>query len=103
MEAPAGINLGPQEEKRAAEEATRAFLSSIVTAVQTPLAPKNTKRRAPAPSATPTILRRSNCIARTESISNVRPSKCGEALIMRKLGLVPTNAEITKEAQDDYE
>lgn len=90
-------------EKQAAEEATKAFIATVAKAVQTPLAATTGRRRqAPAP-VTPTILRRSHIIARNECTSTVRPSKRGEVLLIRKLGIAPADTPISKENQEAYE
>lgn len=99
---------GPQQDqpsnKQAAEAATRAFLMAVTKSIQTPLAAKTTRRtKGPAPTPTPTILRRSRRIAANDSTPNVRPSKKGEVLLMRKLGVLPPHAPAIKELQNAYE
>lgn len=48
------------------------------------------------------ILRWSRRIATTDNMSNVRPSKKSEVLLMRKLGLIAPSALATTEAQQAY-
>lgn len=54
------------------------------------------------PKSTSSILRQSRQITEIDEVCNVRPSKKGEVLLMKKLGIVPPCAPNTKESQEAY-
>lgn len=82
--------------------ATRTFITSISNVLQTSLAPKIKKKQVTVTSPTPTILRWSRRLAKTDALPNVRSSKKGEVQLMCKLGVIALSALITAEAQKAY-
>lgn len=96
--------------KAAALEATKAFFASVAQAIQTPLAPKGVRRRQPAQARSTaraaknvdTNLRRSGRLAQG-NLNTVRPSKRGEVLMMRKMGILKEGELVTDEAKRAYE
>lgn len=91
-----------QPSKEEAIAKARGFISLVARAPQTPLVPKTKERTTAAPAPTPTVIRRSRRLAKIETTCNVRPSKKGEVLLMRKLGFASADMPITREAQDMY-
>lgn len=83
--------------------ATQAFITSMSEALCSPLVSKPRARQAVAAAATPTpSSRRSTRIAKLHGTSTVRPSKRGEALMMRKLGVLPQTGLVTQEERKAY-
>lgn len=94
--------LGDTEDdgKLAAAVATRAFLEKVAVGVSTPLAskPAHPQPQAPTTIASSSAPRRSKHIAKNESSSTVRPSKKGEVLLMRKMGILAPNEPVSEAA-----
>lgn len=76
-----------------AKEMARAFIASLSTAIQNPLAPKIRKKI----PVTPEPIRRSTRIAQSKGPA-VRPSKKGEVLLMKKLGVIESVDQVNTEA-----
>ncbi|KAG2590488.1 hypothetical protein PVAP13_5NG059740 [Panicum virgatum] len=80
--------------------ATTDFISSMRRALQAPLAQKTSARHSSTPASLLKAQRRSSRIANQNSA--VRPSKRGEAVLMRKLGVLPDGHQVTDEARNKY-
>nr|XP_034579445.1 skin secretory protein xP2-like isoform X1 [Setaria viridis] len=79
---------------------TTAFLSSIRLALQEPLISRPPVQGTPNPVPAP---RRSGRLASRTVNALVRPSKKGEILAMRKLGIISREEELHQEAAKDFD
>nr|XP_034570132.1 uncharacterized protein LOC117834714 [Setaria viridis] len=80
----------PTNEIDTAKAKTEAFLTSVRLALQQPLASRLAVPPTTAPTPTP---RRSGRLAKQTLNATVRPSKKGEVLAMKKLGIISREGE----------
>lgn len=90
----------PQADEPAQAKArTEAFIASVRLAQQAPLAAGPPKPTAPPPAQSP---RRSTRLATNALNSAIRPSKKGELLTMKKLGILTQEHQTTSAADKDF-
>ena len=90
---------GPDQDLAAATAATANFIASVRRALQAPLAQLPASRRTSSAVSPVKSQRRSNRIANQPLNSSVRPSKRGEVVLMRKLGILADGDPVTNDAK----